>query len=356
MSVAELEALPGARGTGDAARELAALPGVRTADGMAAEARRARVSGRMLPVREELRELLPAGGLRRGGTVAVRGSSSLLLALLAEATATGSWAAAVGMPDLGLAAARELGVEIARLALVPRPGAEFASVTAALIDGVDLVAVAPGSTSPSVARRLSARARHRGAVLLSLGSWPGAELELEVTGTRWQGLGGGAGHLSARWTDVRVTGRGAAARPRSAGLMLPWPAEMAVHLRKDVRKGNAGAAVDLPFGHTETFFANPTTATAEMGFSEQARCGECPPTSGRISKKGAAAQRDIPVREALSATPEPEAASVQETASESGMASPREAVSAGEAIPAPRTLETPGRSWAEPAWAREGTA
>lgn len=218
-----LPALSG--GSAVTATELAALPGVSTASGVAAARQRAQVTGRVLPVRPELRDLLPHGGLRRGSTVAVRGSASLLLALLAEATATGSWAAAVGMPNLGLVAAGELGVEVGRLALVPRPGAELASVTAALLDGMDLVAVAPGGTAPSVARRLSARARHRGAVLLSLGPWPGAELELGYETGQWTGLASGAGHLRARWAEIRIAGRGSAARPRFAELMLPGPAE-----------------------------------------------------------------------------------------------------------------------------------
>src|SRR5207249_1288441 len=131
---------------------LAALPGVSTASGVAAAAEQAQAAGRVLPVLPVLRKLLPAAGLRRGSTVAV------------------------GMPGLGLVAAGELGVEVSRLALVPRPGAEFASVTAALLDGVDLVAVSSENAMPGQARRLSARARHRGAVLLSLGPWPGAEV------------------------------------------------------------------------------------------------------------------------------------------------------------------------------------
>ena len=56
--------------------------------------------GRVLPVRAELAQLLPYRGLRRGSTVVVRGSTTVLLALLAEATAEGSWAGVVGMPDL----------------------------------------------------------------------------------------------------------------------------------------------------------------------------------------------------------------------------------------------------------------
>ncbi|WP_020668318.1 hypothetical protein [Amycolatopsis nigrescens] len=206
---------------------LAALPGVSTASGVAAAAARAQATGQVLPVLPALSELLPSGGLRRGHTVAVHGSTSLLLALLAEATANGSWAAAVGMPHLGLVAAEELGVEVSRLALVPRPGAEFASVTAALLDGMDLVAVDPSVTGraggpvPQLARKLSARARHRGAVLLSLGSWTGAEVELRCVTGSWTGLAAGYGHLRARQVAVRVGGRRVAPRPGQDELMLP---------------------------------------------------------------------------------------------------------------------------------------
>ncbi|GAB3579319.1 hypothetical protein GCM10027445_47700 [Amycolatopsis endophytica] len=203
---------------------LAALPGVNTATSVAAAAEHAQLTGQVLPVRPELRCLLPSSGLRRGSTVAVRGSTSLLLALLAEATATGSWAAAVGMPDLGLVAAAELGVEVSRLALVPRPGVEFTAVTAALLDGVDVVAVAARGAAPRDARRLSARARHRGAVLLSLGPWPGAEVELNCEAGRWAGLEGGHGYLRERRVRVQGAGRGAATRPRQADLLLPGSA------------------------------------------------------------------------------------------------------------------------------------
>nr|WP_166462995.1 hypothetical protein [Amycolatopsis acidicola] len=209
--------------------KLAALPGVSTASGVAAAARHDEATGRLLPVRPELRAFLPAGGLRRGSTVAVRGATSLLLALLAEATATGSWAAAVGLPHLGVVAAGEYGVEVSRLALVPKPGVEFASVTAALLDGMDLVAVNPAGSTPAVARRLSARARHRGAVLLSLGPWPGAEIELSCVPGEWTGLRAGSGQLVERRCEVRVAGRRAAARARFADLMLPGPVGAVAH-------------------------------------------------------------------------------------------------------------------------------
>jgi hypothetical protein len=181
-----------------------------------------RAVGRVLPVLAELAGLLPWGGLRRGSAVVVRDSTSLLLALLAAATAAGSWAAVVGLPDLGLVAAAETGVAVSRLALVPRPGAEFAAVVAALLDGLDLVAVAePGRLDAATARRLSARARQRGAVLLPLGAWPGADLELTCSSRRWRGLGDGHGHLGEREVVVRAIGRGSAARSRAVRLLLP---------------------------------------------------------------------------------------------------------------------------------------
>lgn len=176
---------------------------------------------RMLPVHPALADLFPWGGLRRGATVAVRGSTSLLFTLLAPPTDTGSWAALVGMSDLGLRAASELGVAVERLALVRHPGANLPAVVAALLDGMDLVAVNPARLNDSHLRRLSARARHRGAVLISTGPWPGADLELTLSDTRWTGLGDGHGFLEVRETLVEARGRGAAARAKQAEAYLP---------------------------------------------------------------------------------------------------------------------------------------
>lgn len=224
---------------------LAALPGVSTASRVAAQAERARVTGRVLPVAPALAELLPAAGLRRGSTVAVHGASSLLLALLAAPTTAGSWAAVVGMPSLGLAAAAEYGVDLSRLALVPRPGAELPGVVAALLDGVDVVAVHSETVQAAVARRLSARARHRGAVLLAAGAWPGADVELSCRVSAWVGPESGYGHLRERRVEVRAHGRGSAARPVSAVLELPGA-------RGVVSRTATGPVRDLRLGEEAT--------------------------------------------------------------------------------------------------------
>jgi hypothetical protein len=178
---------------------------------------------RVLPVRAELADLLPLHGLRRGSTVVVRGSTTVLLALLAEATAGGSWAAVVGMPNLGVLAAAELGVAIPRLALIPNPGPDYPDVVAALLDGIDLVAVTPPNTrrGPDLAHRLSARARHRKSILLVVGNWPGADLDLDCTDPTWSGLGEGHGHLTAQEIKITVRGRGVASRPTSSRITLP---------------------------------------------------------------------------------------------------------------------------------------
>nr|WP_246365360.1 hypothetical protein [Kibdelosporangium persicum] len=176
---------------------------------------------RVLPVPQVLAGLFPWGGLRRGSTVAVRGSVTVLLALLAEATAGGSWAGVIGMPRLGVVAAAELGVAVSRLALIPRPGADLPAVAGALLDGVDIVVVsAAGRLQESHARRLSARARHRGAVLVPFGPWPGADLELSHVRSRWAGLQDGYGHLHTRELTVSARGRGSAARPATTTLYV----------------------------------------------------------------------------------------------------------------------------------------
>jgi hypothetical protein len=190
---------------------------------------------RSLPVTAALRPLLSGGTLRRGSTVAIRpgptGSTSLLFTLLAEASAAGSWCAAVGMPALGMVAAAEAGLAVDRFALVPFPGPDWVGVMAALIDGVDIVVVAaPVGVPAQVASRLAARVRQRGAVLVPVGSWPGADLTLEVTGARWHGLTEGRGRLRQCELEVIGYGRGAASRTRRAHLWLPGPPTRRSHL------------------------------------------------------------------------------------------------------------------------------
>src|SRR5947199_1935178 len=179
---------------------------------------------RTLPVLPELADLFPEGGLRRGTTVAVSGATSLALALLAGPSQAGSWCAAVGLPSLGLVAAAEVGIALERFPLVARPGEDWPAVVATLVDAVDVVLVRlPRHVRSGDARRLVAKARDRGAVLVTTGGSAAfaADVRLSVAGASWEGLGQGHGHLRARRLDVVATGRGAAARERRVSLWLP---------------------------------------------------------------------------------------------------------------------------------------
>lgn len=198
---------------------------------------------RVLALDEALEPLVPAGGLRRGSTLSVEGpaATSLALAAAARASQAGAWVAAVGFPSLGLAAAAELGVALERLVLVADPsgssagrgdGDLWASVVAALVDAFELVLVRTSRRVPARdGRRLTARTRERGAVLVQVGAdrpvratWPeGADVTWQVTAAEWEGLGQGHGHLQARKVTVEAGGRRDAARPRRATLWLPGP-------------------------------------------------------------------------------------------------------------------------------------
>lgn len=184
----------------------------------------------VLPVVDALAPVLPGGGLRRGSVVALRAegsggaATSLALAVVAEASGQGSWVAVVGLPTLGLVAAAEIGVALDRLAIVDPPDrGRWAQAVAALVDAVDLVVMGPARVRPGDARRLEARARERGAVLLPVGvDWP-TEPDVTLTADpgRWEGVGLGHGHLRARRVGVRAAGRRDAARPRSTEIWLP---------------------------------------------------------------------------------------------------------------------------------------
>lgn len=204
----------------------------------------------VLAVAEHLDALLPWGGLRLGETVAVSGSSSLALTLIARASAAGAWCAVVDVPTLGLAAAREAGVDLDRLAIVPFAGERWPEVVAALVDALDIVVLGLAAPVPgALARRLQDRVRRNGAVLLTLHR-PGVpvldrtQLRLTVTSQQAEGLGDGHGHLRRRRLQVRVEGRGAAARARTLRLCIPAEGETA-DMGADAGAGVGAASGDV---------------------------------------------------------------------------------------------------------------
>jgi hypothetical protein len=179
----------------------------------------------VLPVDPALAPVLP-DGLRRGSTVAVSGSVSLLLAMLAAASDAGAWCAMVGMPPISAEAARDVGIELSRLPMVPNPGSNWTLVVGALVDAVDIVvARAPAQLPDGDVRRLAARVRSRGAVFMPFltgkAHWPHADVRVTAEGGSWSGIGLGYGRLRQRQLTVCVGGRGSAARPRTTALWLP---------------------------------------------------------------------------------------------------------------------------------------
>ena len=182
---------------------------------------------RSLPVLPALESLLPSG-IRRGATVTVDGgpgATALALALAAGASQAGSWTAVVGAGrhgPVGSLAAHELGVALERLLVVPDPpNDQRATVVAALLDAVDVILVGGRPCNAGDTRRLAARARERGAVIVSLpgSGGPGADVQLSVSSSAssWSCNG----RLLARRVTVVAGGRGTAAPRRRAELWLP---------------------------------------------------------------------------------------------------------------------------------------
>jgi len=177
----------------------------------------------VLPVAPPLDALFPYGGLARGSVVTVD-SLTVALALLAATSAAGGWCAVAGLPDLGLAAAADAGIDLQRFVVVPAPGEQWAVAVATLLDGVGLVlARPPARLKASDARRLAARIRERrGVLLLADGQWPEqVDLRIRLETSEWTGLSDGYGRLLRRRTGLVATGRGAAARERRVSAWLP---------------------------------------------------------------------------------------------------------------------------------------
>jgi hypothetical protein len=176
----------------------------------------------VLPVLPALQGLLP--GLKRGSVVATGPWSLLCLALAAGALAAGAWCAVVGLPQLGVAAAADVGLDPDRMLLIANPGTGWPQVVASLLDGCELVLLRPPDRPPAQARRrIEATVRRFGGVLVVVGEWDGAQARLSIAQQEWTGIGTGHGRLRARRVQVVADGRGGAAQPRTQWLWLPGP-------------------------------------------------------------------------------------------------------------------------------------
>lgn len=186
---------------------------------------------RVLAVPDALMPIFPYGGLSRGLGVAFAGQGawSVAMAIWAEGLAEDGWLALVGLPDVNLVAAAELGIQLDRVLMIGTPPAQqWASVVAALCEAVDVIAVAPAArVNAQQARRVMARCREHDAVICHLGSlehWP-EPVDLTIqSATAWQdwsGIGEGHGFLQQRHVHVTISGRRAHSQTRSVSLAIP---------------------------------------------------------------------------------------------------------------------------------------
>ena len=179
--------------------------------------------GTRLPVPAPLTGLFPRTGLRAGSAVAVDGAAttSLLLSLAVAAAGQDAWCAIAGMPDLGLRAAIDAGLDPARLALAPTPGEQAPQVLSALADGVGVLVLGPDlALAPALWRSLLGRARAADTLVLAARPPGRADLALASTTLGWQGLGAGTGRLRRRRLAVSSAGRGLAGEHR-VEVLLP---------------------------------------------------------------------------------------------------------------------------------------
>ena len=70
-----------------------------------------KLESRTLQTHPALAPLLPGGSLKAGAAYSVRGSTTLLMAMLAGPSAAGAWCGVVGMPDFGAEAAGRFGID-----------------------------------------------------------------------------------------------------------------------------------------------------------------------------------------------------------------------------------------------------
>lgn len=216
--------------------------------------------GTRLPVPAPLAGLFPRTGLRAGSAVAVDGAAttSLLLSLAVAAAGQDAWCAIAGMPDLGLRAAIDAGLDPARLALAPAPGEQAPQVLSALADGVGVLVLGPDlALAPALWRSLLGRARAADTLVLAARPPGRADLALTATTLGWQGLGAGTGRLRRRRLAVTSAGRGLAGEHR-VEVLLPEVGGMIGVAPPARREQAAPGTVAVPAEVAAT--AAPTTA------------------------------------------------------------------------------------------------
>lgn len=107
-----------------------------------------------------------------GRILQVEGGVGPLVRAAAAVGGPGAWMGFIALGNIGWVAASEAGINLERVMTIPDPGPLAADVVATLLDGVDVLCVGPVSLSHAQRRRLAARVRRDGRVVLSAVVWP----------------------------------------------------------------------------------------------------------------------------------------------------------------------------------------
>ena len=205
-----------------------------------------RLPAATIPVLPGLDALFPEKGLTPGAVYSLPPHTSVMWALIAEATRNGHYVATVGKKHLGFHAAIEYGVALERLIVVPPIGHQWWQAVTALVDVVSIVVFSPTGPTPSPGARdtLTARARERGCALIATSSWPGVTGQVVVEDAQWEGLGEGHGVLASHELTLRYTPRHGAGSHRvrlirdgSGSHILPYAITPVVRLTPAAQEG-----------------------------------------------------------------------------------------------------------------------
>ncbi|RRQ25595.1 hypothetical protein DK926_22795 [Rhodococcus sp. Eu-32] len=178
---------------------------------------------RTIPVPLPLAELLPHGALARGTALTVTGAGSVLVGIVAAASAAGHHVAIIGQPKFGLLAVHEHGGDLSKVAVIAG-GGDSLEVASICLDGVDLVVTTLGGRDipPTRSRALLARTRSHAAVLICTdGRMPGIDLTIDSRLVDVAGIGQGRGRLRSITIDTTIRGR--AVQPRTGRYTLTAP-------------------------------------------------------------------------------------------------------------------------------------
>lgn len=177
-----------------------------------------------LPVPMPLSELLPRGALARGTALSITGAGSILVGLVATATAAGHHVALIGQPKFGLLAVHEHGGDLSKIALIDPGQADPLDAANICIDGIDLVisTVHGRDVPPTRARALLARNRtHAGIFAITDGRMPGLDLTISSRPVGYGGIEQGRGRIRSITIDTTVHGRGITQRTSRYTLTAP---------------------------------------------------------------------------------------------------------------------------------------